>query len=155
MQRSRRVFAQPLFVWLIVFSLYPCLTFVMQQSTATCLQYATLWVIALWICVCVCVCVHTCMCLSAVLGKIRSAVGSAQLLMSQKFQQFRELCEENLVCVTSSSARSPTPHHPPHNTDIILHKSSWQPSPILICYASSVEYASTHPFTYEYVTCCR
>ncbi|KAG9348030.1 hypothetical protein JZ751_004050 [Albula glossodonta] len=30
------------------------------------------------------------------LGKIRSAVGSAQLLMSQKFQQFRELCEENL-----------------------------------------------------------
>uniref|UniRef100_A0A6Q2YLN8 Discs, large (Drosophila) homolog-associated protein 1b n=1 Tax=Esox lucius TaxID=8010 RepID=A0A6Q2YLN8_ESOLU len=31
-----------------------------------------------------------------VLGKIRSAIGSAQLLMSQKFQQFRELCEENL-----------------------------------------------------------
>ncbi|XP_031706306.1 disks large-associated protein 1 isoform X3 [Anarrhichthys ocellatus] len=29
-------------------------------------------------------------------GKIRSAVGSALLLMSQKFQQFRELCEENL-----------------------------------------------------------
>ncbi|XP_041103777.1 disks large-associated protein 1-like isoform X2 [Polyodon spathula] len=31
-----------------------------------------------------------------VLGKIRSAVGSAQLLISKKFQQFRELCEENL-----------------------------------------------------------
>ncbi|XP_046725139.1 disks large-associated protein 4 isoform X2 [Silurus meridionalis] len=31
-----------------------------------------------------------------VLGKIRSAVGSAQLLMSQKFQQFRGLCEQNL-----------------------------------------------------------
>ncbi|XP_077392217.1 disks large-associated protein 1 isoform X5 [Festucalex cinctus] len=31
-----------------------------------------------------------------VLGKMRSAIGSAQLLMSQKFQQFRELCEENL-----------------------------------------------------------
>ncbi|XP_029109590.1 disks large-associated protein 1 isoform X1 [Scleropages formosus] len=31
-----------------------------------------------------------------ILGKIRSAVGSAQLLMSQKFQQFQELCEENL-----------------------------------------------------------
>uniref|UniRef100_A0A8C5GN77 Disks large-associated protein 4-like n=2 Tax=Gouania willdenowi TaxID=441366 RepID=A0A8C5GN77_GOUWI len=31
-----------------------------------------------------------------VLGKVRSAVGSAQLLMSQKFQQFRELCEQNL-----------------------------------------------------------
>ncbi|XP_044075208.1 disks large-associated protein 1-like isoform X8 [Siniperca chuatsi] len=31
-----------------------------------------------------------------ILGKMRSAVGSAQLLMSQKFQQFRELCEENL-----------------------------------------------------------
>nr|XP_057924116.1 disks large-associated protein 1 isoform X2 [Doryrhamphus excisus] len=31
-----------------------------------------------------------------ILGKMRSAVGSAQLLMSKKFQQFRELCEENL-----------------------------------------------------------
>uniref|UniRef100_A0A671MUP4 Discs, large (Drosophila) homolog-associated protein 1b n=1 Tax=Sinocyclocheilus anshuiensis TaxID=1608454 RepID=A0A671MUP4_9TELE len=31
-----------------------------------------------------------------ILGKICSAVGSAQLLMSQKFKQFRELCEENL-----------------------------------------------------------
>ncbi|MEQ2302247.1 hypothetical protein AMECASPLE_004781 [Ameca splendens] len=33
-----------------------------------------------------------------VLGKVRSAVGSAQLLMSQKFQQFRGLCEQNLDC---------------------------------------------------------
>uniref|UniRef100_A0A3Q0SEI6 Discs, large (Drosophila) homolog-associated protein 1b n=1 Tax=Amphilophus citrinellus TaxID=61819 RepID=A0A3Q0SEI6_AMPCI len=32
-----------------------------------------------------------------ILEKMRSAMGSAQLLMSQKFQQFRELCEENLV----------------------------------------------------------
>ncbi|XP_016372332.1 disks large-associated protein 4-like isoform X2 [Sinocyclocheilus rhinocerous] len=31
-----------------------------------------------------------------VLGKVRSAVGSAQLLMSQKFQQFLGLCEQNL-----------------------------------------------------------
>ncbi|XP_077429211.1 disks large-associated protein 4 isoform X6 [Vanacampus margaritifer] len=31
-----------------------------------------------------------------VLGKVCSAVGSAQLLMSQKFQQFRGLCEQNL-----------------------------------------------------------
>ncbi|XP_056254505.1 disks large-associated protein 4 isoform X5 [Seriola aureovittata] len=31
-----------------------------------------------------------------VLGKVRSAVGSAQLLMTQKFQQFRGLCEQNL-----------------------------------------------------------
>ncbi|XP_059835475.1 disks large-associated protein 1 [Hypanus sabinus] len=31
-----------------------------------------------------------------ILGKIRSAVGSAQLLMSQKFQQFSGLCEENM-----------------------------------------------------------
>lgn len=54
----------------------------------------------------------------AVLGKIRSAVGSAQLLMSQKFQQFRELCEENLVCVTSSSARLPLP--PPAPTSPTL-----------------------------------
>lgn len=34
---------------------------------------------------------------SSVLGKIRSAVGSAQLLMSQKFQQFYWLCQQNLV----------------------------------------------------------
>lgn len=44
--------------------------------------------------------------LSTVLGKMRLAVGSAQLLMSQKFQQFRELCEENLVCDSSSSSVS-------------------------------------------------
>uniref|UniRef100_A0A6I8NLJ4 DLG associated protein 1 n=1 Tax=Ornithorhynchus anatinus TaxID=9258 RepID=A0A6I8NLJ4_ORNAN len=31
-----------------------------------------------------------------ILGKIQHAVGSAQLLMAQKFYQFRELCEENL-----------------------------------------------------------
>ncbi|XP_068996299.1 disks large-associated protein 4 isoform X2 [Embiotoca jacksoni] len=31
-----------------------------------------------------------------VLGTIRSAVGSAQLLMTQKFEQFRGLCNENL-----------------------------------------------------------
>ncbi|XP_028593112.2 disks large-associated protein 1 isoform X4 [Podarcis muralis] len=31
-----------------------------------------------------------------ILGKIQAAVGSAQLLMAQKFYQFRELCEENL-----------------------------------------------------------
>uniref|UniRef100_A0A1A8FFC7 Discs, largehomolog-associated protein 2 n=1 Tax=Nothobranchius korthausae TaxID=1143690 RepID=A0A1A8FFC7_9TELE len=31
-----------------------------------------------------------------ILGKIRSAVGSAQLLMSQKFQQFFWLCQQNL-----------------------------------------------------------
>uniref|UniRef100_A0AAQ4R693 Discs, large (Drosophila) homolog-associated protein 4b n=1 Tax=Gasterosteus aculeatus aculeatus TaxID=481459 RepID=A0AAQ4R693_GASAC len=31
-----------------------------------------------------------------VLGKVRSAVGCAQLLMAQKFQQFRGLCEQNL-----------------------------------------------------------
>ncbi|KAF7461460.1 Hypothetical predicted protein [Marmota monax] len=32
----------------------------------------------------------------ATLGKIRSAVGSAQLLMSQKFQQFYWLCQQNM-----------------------------------------------------------
>ncbi|XP_037535034.1 disks large-associated protein 4 [Nematolebias whitei] len=36
-----------------------------------------------------------------VLGKVRSAVGSAQLLMSQKFQQFRGLCEQNLNVTAS------------------------------------------------------
>ncbi|XP_052379991.1 disks large-associated protein 2-like isoform X1 [Oncorhynchus keta] len=34
--------------------------------------------------------------LEEILGKIRSAVGSAQLLMSQKFQQFYWLCQQNL-----------------------------------------------------------
>ncbi|KAJ7414004.1 DLG associated protein 2 [Willisornis vidua] len=33
---------------------------------------------------------------ASILGKIRSAVGSAQLLMSQKFQQFYWLCQQNL-----------------------------------------------------------
>lgn len=36
-----------------------------------------------------------------VLGKIRSAVGSAQLLMSQKFQQFYWLCQQNMVSCIS------------------------------------------------------
>lgn len=45
----------------------------------------------------VCVCVYP-----PVLGKIRSAVGSAQLLMSQKFQQFYWLCEQNLVSAVRS-----------------------------------------------------
>ncbi|KAM9813980.1 disks large-associated protein 4 [Neosynchiropus ocellatus] len=41
-----------------------------------------------------------------VLGKVRSAVGSAQLLMSQKFQQFRGLCEQNL---NVNASPRPTP----------------------------------------------
>lgn len=45
---------------------------------------------------------HALLFVCVVLGKMRSAVGSAQLLMSQKFQQFRELCEENLVGMLSS-----------------------------------------------------
>ncbi len=40
------------------------------------------------------------LCVAVVLGKVRSAVGSAQLLMSQRFQQFRGLCEQNLVSVS-------------------------------------------------------
>lgn len=49
---------------------------------------AFLHTVCVFVCVCVCV---------SVLGKIRSAVGSAQLLMSQKFQQFYWLCQQNLV----------------------------------------------------------
>ncbi|XP_061731396.1 disks large-associated protein 4 isoform X2 [Nerophis ophidion] len=41
-----------------------------------------------------------------VLGKVRSAVGSAQLLISQKFQQFRGLCEQNL---NVNASPRPTP----------------------------------------------
>uniref|UniRef100_A0A8C5FJE8 Discs, large (Drosophila) homolog-associated protein 1a n=1 Tax=Gadus morhua TaxID=8049 RepID=A0A8C5FJE8_GADMO len=43
------------------------------------------------------------------LGKVRSAVGSAKLLMSQKFQQFRKLCEENL---------NPNAHPKPMSSDL-------------------------------------
>lgn len=50
----------------------------------------------------------------SVLGKVLSAVGSAQLLMSQKFQQFRGLCEQNLV------SRTPPPGLP---------ASPWLPCP--------------------------
>lgn len=41
-----------------------------------------------------------------VLGTIRSAVGSAQLLISQKFEQFRGLCNENL---NANANPRPTP----------------------------------------------
>ncbi|XP_006891460.1 PREDICTED: disks large-associated protein 1-like isoform X3 [Elephantulus edwardii] len=44
-----------------------------------------------------------------ILGKIRTAVGSAQLLMAQKFYQFRELCEENL---------NPNAHPRPSSQDL-------------------------------------
>ncbi|XP_004275988.1 disks large-associated protein 1 isoform X11 [Orcinus orca] len=44
-----------------------------------------------------------------ILGKIRTAVGSAQLLMAQKFYQFRELCEENL---------NPSAHPRPTSQDL-------------------------------------
>ncbi|XP_013875820.1 disks large-associated protein 1 [Austrofundulus limnaeus] len=44
-----------------------------------------------------------------ILEKMRGAVGSAQLLMSQKFQQFRELCEDNL---------SPSTNHRPAASDL-------------------------------------
>lgn len=45
--------------------------------------------------------------LFSVIGKIRTAVGSAQLLMAQKFYQFRELCEENLVGTIPYHCRFP------------------------------------------------
>jgi len=35
------------------------------------------------------------------LGKLRAAVGKAQLLTSKKFKQFRELCHSNLVSACS------------------------------------------------------
>ena len=47
-----------------------------------------------------------------VLGKIRSAVGSAQLLMSQKFQQFYWLCQQNLVSIKCACEQAP-----PHRTE--------------------------------------
>lgn len=59
------------------------------------------------ICVCVCVCVPV------VLGTIRSAVGSAQLLISQKFEQFRGLCNENLVSGSVTSFFHWMYFHPP------------------------------------------
>lgn len=44
-----------------------------------------------------------CLLSSPVLEKIRSAVGSAQLLMSQKVQQFYRLCQQNMVSVGSGA----------------------------------------------------
>lgn len=41
---------------------------------------------------------HTLLFHFLVLEKIRSAVGSSQLLMSQKVQQFFRLCQQNMVC---------------------------------------------------------
>ena len=68
------------------------------QSEATFVQAAQMEAAAMdrlsqWMC---CPSYAVDMCVS-VLGKIRSAVGSAQLLMSQKFQQFYWLCQQNLV----------------------------------------------------------
>lgn len=70
----------------------------------------------------VCACV-----LPAVLGKVRSAVGSAQLLMSQKFQQFRGLCEQNLVCMMQHFHST---HLHRNNTQIQAPK----PSQSLFCF---------------------
>ncbi|XP_027860576.1 disks large-associated protein 1 isoform X2 [Xiphophorus couchianus] len=62
-----------------------------------------------------------------VLGKIRSAVGSAQLLMSQKFQQFRELCEENLERrMPPPVPKKPLKGHPPLARDHSLESSERQ-----------------------------
>ncbi|XP_016528660.1 disks large-associated protein 1 isoform X2 [Poecilia formosa] len=62
-----------------------------------------------------------------VLGKIRSAVGSAQLLMSQKFQQFRELCEENLERrMPPPVPKKPLKGHPPLARDRSLESSERQ-----------------------------
>ncbi|XP_072234769.1 disks large-associated protein 1 isoform X4 [Leuresthes tenuis] len=62
-----------------------------------------------------------------ILGKIRSAVGSAQLLMSQKFQQFRELCEENLERrMPPPVPKKPLKGHPPLARDRSLESSERQ-----------------------------
>ncbi|CAB1340702.1 unnamed protein product [Coregonus sp. 'balchen'] len=62
-----------------------------------------------------------------ILGKIRSAVGSAQLLMSQRFQQFRELCEENQERRFAPPVPN-KPHrgHPPLARDRSLESSERQ-----------------------------
>jgi len=39
----------------------------------------------------------------AVQGKMRSAIGKANLLTTKKFRQFRQLCSENLVSNGSGS----------------------------------------------------
>ncbi|XP_057701825.1 disks large-associated protein 4 isoform X3 [Corythoichthys intestinalis] len=77
-----------------------------------------------------------------VLGKVRSAVGSAQLLMSQKFQQFRGLCEQNL---NVNANPRPTPQDLAGFWDLLqlsiedislkfdelyhLKSNDWQPAP--------------------------
>ncbi|CAG5865268.1 unnamed protein product [Menidia menidia] len=44
-----------------------------------------------------------------ILSKMRTAIGSAQLLMSQKFQQFRELCEDNMYQPPPLDSSNPLP----------------------------------------------
>lgn len=70
-----------------------------------------------------------CVCVFAVLGTIRSAVGSAQLLISQKFEQFRGLCNENLV---SGSV-----------THVLLNPSSYLP--VYRWLASFLHWLHFHP----------
>lgn len=137
--RWKRILAHPFLLH------YKCSASV---SAATCLQYALLWVIALWI-VSVCVCVHACAPVSfcspgedpqcsgecpaadvpevpAVPGAVWGESGMCHLILCMLHQPLHP---------------TPTP-----NTDIILHKSSWQARPVLIYYASSVECASAHPY---------
>ncbi|XP_061452055.1 disks large-associated protein 1 isoform X3 [Rhineura floridana] len=59
-----------------------------------------------------------------ILGKIRTAVGSAQLLMAQKFYQFRELCEENL----ERRAPPPVPKKPSKGQVPLIRERSLESS---------------------------
>ncbi|XP_028593111.2 disks large-associated protein 1 isoform X3 [Podarcis muralis] len=59
-----------------------------------------------------------------ILGKIQAAVGSAQLLMAQKFYQFRELCEENL----ERRAPPPVPKKPSKGQVPLIRERSLESS---------------------------
>lgn len=67
-----------------------------------------------------CLCTYVC---PPVLGKIRSAVGSAQLLMSQKFQQFYWLCQQNLVSIFF----------------VLVNKNTASTYTLLICYTGKTQ----------------
>lgn len=132
-------------------SLFRCITKrSLSVSAATCLQYAVLWVIALWIVrgVRVCVCACACMCVCVFLQSWgRSAVQwGVPSCWCPRSSSSSGSCVRRIWYVSPHPLHAPPAPPPPPDTDIILHKSSWQAGPALIYYASSVECASAHPY---------
>lgn len=123
-----------------------------SESGATCLQYAALRVIALWIvhvCACMCVCVF-------LQSWGRSAVQwGAPSCWCPRSSSSSGSCVRRIWYVSPHPLHAPPPSPsnsrppPPLNTDIILHKSCWQASRAVIYYASGTNVASLPPFSWK------